>query len=632
MSLPASKRRRISQEPSTVDETRQESHQSYPQSAPTTPRRATYLSPTKSSLQRSHPHLLQRLSKVSANSHGQRLLEHVLSGATTGNVEPPQANTNADEVVVDPSPPIQPNGTAHGGATEQLSHPRTRSALQRRRLTAQPVSEELEEQQTQGYSIVPRLVKRSQARRRQFSMSSDENEPALPPTPVQLGLAPAPERPRGLSSSSPRSGSGRNRRRLRSSQDAITSPLKPKSRQSRAHQMAKRDQENHQSEAVSESTPDDAIIEQDDERDDAVPEEIKEKQKILKELQTQTRKLLANTRSLETALAADDVNRTLAKDAGFIDLIKTAGMTRTLQEPLFDLKPAAPAASRQKLHLNLFAPGGLNVATRTSTRVVKEHAKIAHSVKVTAPPPWPPHMFSATFEVITDPEDLKVDRIIYTDARRGEGISNELYLWIKARLASDNLRTDLAGLIWGIGMYFSAAIDRAKVFYSLRRKYGNDHSGHDPTMLSASKPGKTTVDQAVALSPFITDTSITLELPASDSEPSSQPSTRQSTKTSPKLLASWRITLSPTSDPRNTCEILLSGISDEAVQAAAALFDKLCKAQGYERAFDGVWALLVDGPEMAAPAATDGGATVKSGSQRSVDETARAKKKRKRIA
>lgn len=481
----------------------------------------------------------------------------------------------------------------------------------------------------------PRLVKSSQARRRQFSMSPDEAEPGLPPTPVQLGRELAPERPRGLSSSSPansKSGSGRDRRRVRSSQPITSSPLKPKSRQSRAYQMAKRDQEAQQSEEASESGADARTIEFDDVTNEEVPDEIKEKQDILKELREQTRTLLVDTRSLETALAADDVTGMLRKDTNFMDLIKAAGMARTLQEPLFDMKPATPDPSQQKLHLNLFAPGGLTVSTRTSTKLVKEHAKIVHSVKATAPPPWPPHMFSATFEIVTDPEDLKVDRIIYTDAKRGEGISNELYRWIKARLASDLVRTDLAGLVWGMGTYFSAAVDRAKVFHSLQCKYGNDQTGHDPNILLAAKPGHISGDQAVALSQYITDTSITIDLPpSSDAEPSSsRRSTRQSNKTSPKILASWSIMLSPCSEVRNTREVVLSGIADPAAQAAVALFDKLCQARGYERAFDGVWALLTGGAE---PAATDEGVMgARSVSQGTVEEPAKTKKKRKRIA
>lgn len=381
--------------------------------------------------------------------------------------------------------------------------------------------------------------------------------------------------------------------------------------------MAEADQ---QAQLLAEEPPSDREV--NDIEHDAVAEEtpahIKDRELVLKELQGLTRKVLAQTGSLEKALEHDSVVKSLEKSLGLDDLIRTAGMARTLQEPLFDLKPTPPSSHQQAAHLNLFAPGGLNVTTKTKTGMTNNQANIIHQVRVTAPAPWPPHVFSAGFEVNTNPEDLKVDSITYTETNGRATVSAELHHWIQNRLSHDLVRTDLAGLVWGMGMYFQAAVERAQVFYTLHQKYNEDshNESHtsDPPVIQ--HPDKLTVDQTHILSKYLTTTSTTLALPAThDDDDDDDDETAAPHR---KILISWQIRLTPTSEARHHCEILLSGVPDGLAQAAAALFEQLGRVEGYERAFEAVWGLL-DPNEVA-----DGDAGPKG-------EQGWKRKKRKRI-
>ncbi|ETN42183.1 uncharacterized protein HMPREF1541_04124 [Cyphellophora europaea CBS 101466] len=621
MSQRPSKRRRLSEEPSALDR-----HTvSYSRSAPATPRRS-YQSPTKASLQRAHPHLVRSNKPSQPSQDHRRLLEHVLSGATDPKDTDSTNNTAPADQSEDAAAALSPGHILKGWARN------AGGGSQQRGLS---LSHELQDEHDSGYAGVPRLVKSSQSRRRQFSLSSDEGDSALPPTSVQLGRDPPPERPKGISTSSsprgPRSGGGRHSSRLRNSESVTSSPLKPKSRNSRAYQMAKGDEARELADKAPKNAPngDNNHDKADDEQD--VPNEIKEKEDILKALRNQQQTLLASSKTLETAVDTESIAQAVERDASFINLIKSAGMACTLQEPCFDYKPARVPMDRQLLHLNLFAPGALVLSTKTSVRLVSGHTKVFHRVKVSAPPPWPPHTFSAIFEIVTDPENIIVERISYIDDRQAEGVSNELYLWIKHRLAHDLLRTDLAGLIWGLGEYFSAAVDRAKALLAVRREYVEDADQDDEGGISTVQTRKLTGHQALALSHHITDTSITIDLPSSEPESNSQRSTRQTDRFSPKVLASWRIALTPISEATSMLEIIPSGVPDSTAQAATSLFAKLAKVDNFETAFTAVWGILTGEQSTIAAAEAGTNASSQAGSQAEGKGLGKRRKKRRKI-
>lgn len=572
MSQPSPKRRRVSLEQMVENEVLQA------RSVPSTPRRASYRSPTKASLQRSHPHLLQRHQYSPGNQPAQSLLDRVLSlpepqDKATGSQEG-LAESNADENQVLEDATERPQPTADATVRE-------RAPLRTRQPSTRTSVQHALEDDDGVFPLTPQLVKSSHSRRRELSLSPDHGEHSLPPSPVQLGLVPPLSPPRGLSSSSPRgsrSGSGRSRLRMRERRSVTSSPLKPRSRNVAPPAMTQ-----EPSDVVEEAPESEAVLVDD------TPEEIRVRQETLQNLQAQTRQLLANAKRLEFAVDKDSVFPAIDDDPAFVDLIKGAGMARTVQDNLFDLAPAKVPSEKELLHLNLFSPD-LLLDTKARTKIVDGSTKVLHTISLSAPAPWLPHTLNTEFQVVTDPETLRVNTIKLLDTTRPDGMSHELHTWIKSRLANPNTRTDLAGLTWGIGNYFASAIRRAKIFHDLSTRYA--HNGLEAPHLEqplfdtfrSTKQIHLSHNEALTLTPYLTTTQLELHIPTTATDPIPA--------LTAKVLAIYRIHLRPDSSTHDVWDIVTSGVPATAQRAARGLFRKLCRKQGFERAFDTVWELL----------------------------------------
>ena len=574
---PSSKRRRVSTEHSAT-----QAADAQAKSAPTTPRRASYRSPTKASLQRSHPHLARR---------GNALFKHVMS--SSDGVQKQQDTFAAVEATENAAPvdSAGPTTAEHADALEAQPEARDLSffeeiALQR--------SDRMFSRNRPDKLPSPRRIPASQSRRREYSLSPDDN---LPPTPVQLGISPQPEPPRGALSSSPRrssSGSGRNRLGRRSQLGPTSSPLRPKSHNIQHVQALRQKLDLREQVQEVEVPAIDGAAEDVEEIEEEESEQIQEKRAILAALKKQTASLLAQSRVLEHAIgAADDFDPSHASIEP-IELLKLAGPATTLHEGIGNLTPSTISAEKQLLHLNLFAPGSLTLASTTSTKLADKRVKIVHNVTMGAPAPWPKDTFSATFRVITDAEDARVEQIVYRNAERTEGISVELHSWLKDRLTNDLVRTDLAGLVWGLGNYFTAAVERTRVFCALETKYsGEERAGDDLNVHPKGESNIITAREAICLAPYLSDTHIEFNLPMPFSTITSTDSVP------PKMLLTYAINLDPASNATRNTGIVLSGISDTAAAAAREVFRLRSKQLGVERAIDGVRELLAGALQQA---------------------------------
>ncbi|KPI39108.1 uncharacterized protein AB675_4481 [Cyphellophora attinorum] len=641
MSQPPSKRRRISAEPTSDHGADQQA-----KSAPATPRHPSYASPTKASMNRLHPHLAgprQSLrSLVMDGPAGPRPQDQhpaVITDTTVQEIVS-EHNTEADTRPRSAVPQSQTMNDA--AATAPASRISATSRIPRQRSPS-------------PFNIIPRQVSSSRSRRRELSLSPDD---ALPPTPVDLGISRRPAPPQGATSSSPRtsrSGSGRNRLRRRGEQSSVTSsPLKQRSHNIQSlRPILLKSGYDGVNESASDTRPesgqaeepqptDDVVAEEEsDEKAEVVPEQIREKEAILAALKEQSKQTLARSRQLEEALRVNNVRPTLLADANFIDLLKGVGKATTVHDSTLNLDASTISAEKQLLHLNLFAPANLVLKSTTRTDLVDGKVKLIHDVKFSAPPPWPADTFNAEFLLIVDAESKRVDRIKYIKATHSEGISSELYSWIKRRLADDLVNTDLGGLVWGLGKYFTAAVERARLFRRLEAKYGADADmtpHHDetnepetddgldstastPQPVRTSKPAQqfVTAQEAILLSEYLTETH--LELPL---RPTHQPK-EASSAIEPKLLLVNTINLQPNSTATSQHSIALSGVSSGAESTARELFARLVKSRGAEQALEGVWGLLRHGLGVHEAAKGNEHTVVSTGKKR-------AGRKRKKIA
>ena len=331
-----------------------------------------------------------------------------------------------------------------------------------------------------------------------------------------------------------------------------------------------------------------------DNAQEEIPEELQVKRRTIRNLTLELSKLKAQTLDVEDALEANDLPEAPAKNKALIGLFKVTARTPTNG----DWQQEHDITISKSPYRELFSPGNLQLQVTTTTKMMGGHAKILHHVSLTPPSPWPSNFFNVNFEVLTDVEEVAVEKVTWVDALKGHtqslAVQDELHSWIQSRLKSDLHCLDIGGLIWGIGQYFEASIERAKTFKALANKYratmddcdSDDESDGDH---EHEINGKITEDGANSLSRFLTKSQLRFEANP-DSE--STKTTRRSKRSAPKIVAVWKLHPTWHGQIKSVWEIALSGIPDSAQTSAAELFERVGKIGGFEKAFGAVWDMI----------------------------------------
>jgi len=622
MLISPTKRRRISEK--DFIPVGDESRHNAPQRTPTTPIRASYLSPTKSSLARSHPHLVTRSARYSLTEpRGRALRDEVLKrnpsnasatmDALSHGIQPDPTMTTSVGSPIEPQKSVSDvENTAE--AVEQLpglqisdSHPVVRPVRpplrERQPVESQTHDTSDSEAQLLPQFIMPKLVQR-QGQPAPATSRPARNEPDLPPTPVQLGLDPAPGRPKGLaSSSSPRgsrSGSGRHRKRMRGDQvPGTSSPLKFKAGTRNVQIDEARETES------------DVVVEEEGERDHASGvieesglepaaesrDELEEKQRVLEILQAQLSELKEESKKLEAAVQSDGTSR-----EDILSLLKPDSTEEGSWPPKFEV--SLDLGDHAMAYLTLFAPGNVRLSSKTDTTNIGGRTKIVHLLTVTAPPPWPAHVFGAVLEVTVDAKDARVEKIqckgLFSGRRRASTANNALRMWIDQRLGSELHKLDVGGLIWSIGQYFEQCVVRARVLKRIDDRYNRYGDSEVPGYGDIEEPGygdieepddgddkapPLTSQQVTALIPYLTMSQLEIEPSSSTHQTGNHP-----VKVNVMLI--WAIGFDWTGDVRSTVEISTSGASSTAEQGIKEVFRRLVASEGVMAAIHGVWELV----------------------------------------
>src|SRR6202000_1968331 len=101
---------------------------------------------------------------------------------------------------------------------------------------------------------------------------------------------------------------------------------------------------------------------------------------------------------------------------------------------------------------------------------------IMHILRIEAPAPWLPNALSCVFEVAVDAENAQIEHVELKDAmmavtRRRKSSRDDIYKWVDDRSEQPLHRLDVSGMVWGMGRWFDAAVERAKVFRWIDLKY-----------------------------------------------------------------------------------------------------------------------------------------------------------------
>lgn len=642
MSVP-SKRRRTS--PSTYISINSQSEEDTVRQ--TTPKRASYLSPTKASLARSNPNLLPKIVDAQARRESsphrrQSLRDAVLSGR---NEDVGKSSTRTDtEQLVNPgvqNTEVQTARLASGELTSDetkvIEQPPKedgsyrnvfRSPLKPRQSLVYTPRQYRSITPVKAQNIVPTLV-HSSSKSGTLERRDQDTEGELPPTPVELGSDHRPHRPRGLASSSP---GGDGRRRVRTQDGTVTSsPLKPRAaplesskapdhmeiasglggEEEEQQQQQEEQEENDLGSAdneISKGARSDILSETAEgvnllsEEELYLPENVQtsNSNNKLKALQDQLQMLKAECNDLETLSTKISKSNIQALDWASLDdsfELLLSSLCRTI-DPLYP-----PLESHELFRKNptkfmtLFSPGNLIMSYQTWEKKVKGARKFIYETTLAAPKPWPLETFNLTFETTFDHESDTIEHIRFK--RVGNATLNEeLEKWINAQLDSPVMRCDLSTIVTGVGRYLEADIARAQILKCLSECF----PCMDPILVAGGvyqttseartepRKGVTAADEALSLLPFLGKPQMTF------SEASSQ--TRHKTRRSAssasvrEVMLVYEIRLNWIGNPSKTASIVTSGFTDEASQHASKMFKEIEHVKGIVPAFESVWEVL----------------------------------------
>ncbi|KAJ9259765.1 hypothetical protein DTO212C5_8568 [Paecilomyces variotii] len=312
------------------------------------------------------------------------------------------------------------------------------------------------------------------------SSEGDNGEPELPPTPTELGLEKAPQRPRGLLSSSP----SRLRQKRRISEPVGSSPLKHATRPSKEER-----------EYITTGLELDL---------GQTRGEVSEKERQKEELSTRLRQLKDEVAELEKWAkrsehpdayleGSDDETRKLISlltsqiSTGIPDSTPDSD-TPSLSTALFSLLPFSkkkPKANRPskvpknpfalqeladaKPYLTVFAPLTLTTQSTKLSTSVSGTLTETHELTLSAPHPYPQHIYRVPITLRTNPDTQSVTSISVSN--KSAQLPPQINQWIQTRLSSPLLKLDISGLCWGLNRYWEATISRAQLWARLQNRY-----------------------------------------------------------------------------------------------------------------------------------------------------------------
>ncbi|KAJ5509259.1 hypothetical protein N7527_011402 [Penicillium freii] len=565
-----------------------------PQNDTHRPRRPSFQSPTRASLARSHPDLLERAisrsparrpaSKDSAQDprkfglRDRKALRPSLNASASPLTRPrgseaPESSPNrrSSGVQAFSKPPrrisrrILPGDFVFGSPMPQPKNPESNTPERQLALELGSATREADMDMGPDSSL----------------MDEDVLEPDLPPTPTQLGLEKAPDRPRGMLSSSP-SRRQEKRAKRRTANALHESPLKAVNFQSPPP-------EDLETASLDLGGVSAAVREKRNSREKSAADlrrlrnEVEEMEAWAKkiesdpDLKSDTRgldKFLSLLTSEEANLTSLPVPKTAPKSISSL-LATLLPFSANIPRPKRELSslPTNPfalqEASQSLPYLTAFAP--LTLKTRTTRSSRRGELLETHTLTFSPPSPFPASLYNVTVVYETNPETQSLTSLSVPtggDSKKRK-VPETLRRWIDTRLENPLLKLDVATLCWGINRYWESAITRARLWAHIDHKYGSRASQGRKDTASESKNGVITLSELRRLVPHLDRSAMVIKPKSSDS--------------SPRVLLSNTLVLDEwTGEPQLRPEISVSipGVDKKIDQETKKLFYALLREDG----------------------------------------------------
>jgi hypothetical protein len=125
----------------------------------------------------------------------------------------------------------------------------------------------------------------------------------------------------------------------------------------------------------------------------------------------------------------------------------------------------------------------LTLTTQTSHTFNSNTLLETHTLKFTAPSPFPRALYNVSVVYETNPEHQTITSIsVPTADSKKRQVPETLRRWIDTRLANPLLNLDVATLCWAINRYWEASLARAQLWAHIEKKYGRpglNDKGHE---------------------------------------------------------------------------------------------------------------------------------------------------------
>ncbi|KAI9373964.1 hypothetical protein BJX61DRAFT_532730 [Aspergillus egyptiacus] len=309
------------------------------------------------------------------------------------------------------------------------------------------------------------------------SLHDGDDEPDLPPTPTQLGLEPPPGRPRSLLSSSP----SRQHQKRRAAGDLEQSPSKLRTVEYGAETEELQERGTSMNDVL-------------------LPESVLKKRKLRRELSADLEALKQDIAKLEVLCdkldqdgenlepyLSDISSMLYSANSSEVDSTHPRSSESTISSLISSLLPFStkrpPKPRRVPSKLNPFAldqdskiepylcalaPLKLTASSNIISTSKSKSFSERHRLILSAPRPFPPNLYRVD---VTYETNLETQSVLSLSAHTGPNTPDYIQHWTKARLANPLSKLDVSGLCWGINRYWEALVSRALIWAHIQDQH-----------------------------------------------------------------------------------------------------------------------------------------------------------------
>ncbi|KAL4803924.1 hypothetical protein BDV18DRAFT_162337 [Aspergillus unguis] len=312
------------------------------------------------------------------------------------------------------------------------------------------------------------------------SLHDGFDEPDLPPTPTQLGLEPPPGRRTGLLSSSPSMKHAKWGKR-RAMEDLENSPSKLRNVDFGTELEGLTDRAMTMNDGL---VPESVIKKRKLKRDlsaelDSLKQDVARLEGFCGKLEQQAEDIEPYLDDLSSLLLSTDPSHAHSthsntKDNTISSLISTLLPFSTKRPPKphrlpSEVNPFALDRNAQAdPYLSALAPLKITASSSTVSTLKSGGLVERHQITLSAPQPFPSSLYKVHVSYETNPEAQSLISL----SARAEGTSPKyLQQWMDRRLKNSLLNLDVSGLCWGINRYWEGLVSRAQIWAQIEDQH-----------------------------------------------------------------------------------------------------------------------------------------------------------------